>query len=123
QITDGSSNTYLIGEKFLRPLHFESGNDTGDNETWCTGFNNDNYRMAFDPPALDVDAPDHICQRQIFGSSHPAGWFMSWCDGQVTMLAYDIDITVHRANANRADEGQPLEPIAPYAPMPATSCP
>ena len=27
----------------------------GDNETWCTGYNNDNFRSTFAPPVQDTD--------------------------------------------------------------------
>ena len=104
-----SSHTYLIGERFLDITDYETGRDGGDNETWCTGFNNDNFRMAFDPPAQDrVLPPVYVCcQANIFGSVHSAGFYMSWCDGHVELVGYDVDLQVHRANANRADDGQP----------------
>ena len=108
-VTDGTSRTYLIGERFLDIADYETGRDGGDNETWCTGFNNDNFRMAFDPPAQDrvIAASILCCQGNIFGSAHSGGWFVSWCDGHVESIGYDIDLQVHRANANRADDGQP----------------
>jgi prepilin-type N-terminal cleavage/methylation domain-containing protein len=117
-ITDGASQTYLIGEKYLHPPHYESGENSGDNETWCTGFNNDNFRAAYDRPALDRDRNIqfvHACQTMIFGSAHPVGFFMSWCDGRVELLSYDIDLAVHRGNANRADAGVPIA-TAPSCP-------
>ena len=43
-LTDGTSHTYIIGEKYINPNHYETGPDGADNETWCTGFNNDNFR-------------------------------------------------------------------------------
>ena len=46
QITDGTSKTYMVGEKFIPADAYETGAHGGDNETWCTGFNNDNYRVT-----------------------------------------------------------------------------
>jgi prepilin-type N-terminal cleavage/methylation domain-containing protein len=46
QVTDGTTNTYMIGEKFQQPSNYETGFSPGDNETWCTGYNNDNYRVT-----------------------------------------------------------------------------
>jgi hypothetical protein len=115
EITDGSSNTYLIGEKYLDPEDYETGRDPGDNETWGTGFNNDVFRAAFDPPAPDrAGLPAKDCQAKIFGAAH-TGWFMAWCDGHVEMLSFEIDPLVHRGNGNRADEGNPLPLTAPNA--------
>jgi prepilin-type N-terminal cleavage/methylation domain-containing protein len=107
-ITDGASNTYLIGERYIDTDRYETGKDGGDNETWCTGFNNDNFRTAFDPPALDRHVVAELCcQGNIFGSAHPSGLLMSWCDGHVDSIGYDVDLQVHRASANRNDEGRP----------------
>src|SRR4029077_14324110 len=100
----------------------DTGMDAGDNETWCTGFNNDNFRSAFNPPPMDRIGPTTAnsglggrgsdCQYTMFGSSHPAGWHMAWCDGHVEMMSYTIDLKVHRAGANRADEGEPYAAAA-----------
>jgi prepilin-type processing-associated H-X9-DG protein len=104
-VTDGTSRTYLIGEKYLTPDEYETGEGGADNETWCTGFNNDNFRSAFDLPAQDRRGNPH---GNRFGSAHSAGWYVSWCDGHVELINYDIDLMVHRGNANRADNGSPL---------------
>jgi prepilin-type N-terminal cleavage/methylation domain-containing protein len=108
-IVDGTSHTYLIGERFVDSKHYETGGDNGDNETWCSGFNNDNFRMAFDPPAQDRTLPSiyECCYSNRFGSVHAAGFYMSWCDGHVELVGYDVDLQVHRANGNRKDGGQP----------------
>jgi hypothetical protein len=45
-VLDGLSATYLIGERYIPHADYESGLNGGDNETWCTGFNNDNYRST-----------------------------------------------------------------------------
>jgi prepilin-type N-terminal cleavage/methylation domain-containing protein/prepilin-type processing-associated H-X9-DG protein len=98
-ITDGTSRTYLCGEKYLDTRSYENGDDTGDNETWCTGHNNDNLRTTAEPPRLD--APDE--QGSMFGSAHPAGWQVAWCDGHVATMSFDIDPKIHKYNGNRQD--------------------
>jgi prepilin-type N-terminal cleavage/methylation domain-containing protein len=109
-ITDGSSNTYLIGEKYLNAQNYETGADAGDNETWATGFNNDVNRAAYDPPAQDLmNPPARDCQARIFGSAHN-GFHMSYCDGHIEMIDFSVDLLIHRGNANRADEGAPADP-------------
>jgi prepilin-type N-terminal cleavage/methylation domain-containing protein/prepilin-type processing-associated H-X9-DG protein len=122
-ISDGTSNTYMCGECYLNADHYYTGTHAADNETWCTGANNDNYRGARDLPRPDQGGPgplpvDKINPRRpnpnrtvsstqdgtnIFGSAHPAGWHIAFCDGHVESLSYDIDLQVHRNNANRSD--------------------
>jgi prepilin-type N-terminal cleavage/methylation domain-containing protein len=115
-IGDGTSQTYLIGEKYLNTQNYETGTDAGDNETWGTGFNNDVNRAAFDPPGRDLlNAPGRDCQARIFGSAHN-GWYAAFCDGHVEMLGFDIDLLVHRGNANRNDGGNPLPITGANAP-------
>jgi prepilin-type N-terminal cleavage/methylation domain-containing protein len=99
-VTDGSSNTYLIGEKYLISSQYETGTDSADNETWCSGFNNDNFRSAHDLPQPDRS---DFSSDLIFGSAHSAGFYMARCDGSVDLVSYDIDLKVHQAGGNRAD--------------------
>jgi prepilin-type N-terminal cleavage/methylation domain-containing protein/prepilin-type processing-associated H-X9-DG protein len=108
-IEDGTSHTYLVGEKFLIIDNYETGYDTGDNETWCTGHNNDNLRTTAAPPRQDEpcqggnpkDCPNE--NGNIFGSAHATGWNVAWCDGHVQYMSYDIDPLVHKNNGNRLD--------------------
>jgi prepilin-type processing-associated H-X9-DG protein/prepilin-type N-terminal cleavage/methylation domain-containing protein len=113
QVVDGTSRTYCIGEKFMRPLQYETGNDPGDNETWCTGYNNDNFRSTFAPPAQDTDndffrpmyrgTTTERRGQHIFGSAHSGGMNMAYCDGHVETVGYDIDHYLHRSLGNRLD--------------------
>jgi prepilin-type N-terminal cleavage/methylation domain-containing protein len=98
-ILDGTSNTYLAGEKYLDVRSYDNGKDTGDNETWCTGHNNDNLRTTAYPPMQDTAEENG----NIFGSAHPTGWYAAFCDGHVQYLSFDIDPTVHLNNGNRLD--------------------
>ncbi len=99
-ITDGTSQTYLLGEKYLDAAHYETGQDTGDNETWCTGHNNDNYRTTAQPPRRDTL---NLENGNIFGSNHPSTWNVAYCDGHVEAISYDIDPVVHKSRGNRLD--------------------
>jgi prepilin-type N-terminal cleavage/methylation domain-containing protein len=103
QITDGSSQTYLIGEKYLNPLNYETGLDPGDNETWGTGFNNDVNRCAAELPLADNPSVSNATR---FGSAHTGGWFAVFCDGHVELVSFDIELNVHKGNGNRADGGR-----------------
>jgi prepilin-type N-terminal cleavage/methylation domain-containing protein/prepilin-type processing-associated H-X9-DG protein len=97
-ITDGTSQTYLIGEKYLNPKFYETGEDNADNETWCTGFNNDNFRTTFEPPMRDTfGVPGY----KAFGGTHTSVFNMSYCDGHVDGVSYDIDPAVHKMAGNR----------------------
>jgi prepilin-type N-terminal cleavage/methylation domain-containing protein/prepilin-type processing-associated H-X9-DG protein len=112
-VTDGTNRTFLIGEKYMHVDRYVTGNDPGDNETWCTGYNNDNFRHAYIPPAQDslndtFRAPfpgdtSIYNGKHIFGSAHSAGLNMSYCDGHVDTVAYDIDPYLFRSLGNRLD--------------------
>jgi prepilin-type N-terminal cleavage/methylation domain-containing protein len=111
QVTDGLSQTYLIGERHIPQANYETGTDMGDNETWCTGFNNDNYRKTgrLDGDQIVELGPANDAQileashSERFGAAHPAGWNAAMCDGSVQSISYDIDWRVHRDFGNRMD--------------------
>lgn len=109
RVVDGSSHTYMIGEKYLNPDSYFTGTDGADNESMYCGYNNDNHRSTFfnrgsgggykplrDRPGL---ASSHA-----FGSAHQAGCHMVYCDGSVHRIDYSIDLEVHRQHGNRSDE-------------------
>jgi len=99
RITDGTSKTYLAGEKYLNPDAYETGLDFADNENWASGFNNDTFRSAIDPPVSDTPG----LTLAAFGGPHPGVVMMVMCDGSVHGVSYAINPTVHRNLANRAD--------------------
>jgi prepilin-type N-terminal cleavage/methylation domain-containing protein len=112
-VVDGLSKTYLAGEKFVPQRAYETGTDMGDNETWCTGFNNDNYRKTGRlendqiqecAPAPDWDAVV-IDPNGRFGAAHASGWNAAFCDGSVRTMPYDIDWRIHRDLGSRMDGG------------------
>lgn len=116
QVADGLSNTYLVGERYIPIADYESGLNPADNETWCTGFNNDNYRSTgwligvnYVPatPLPDSKLVVGEITAGRFGSAHPESWSSSFCDGSVRCLSYAIDWRVHRDLGNRGDGNVP----------------
>jgi prepilin-type processing-associated H-X9-DG protein len=97
-VHNGTSNTYLIGEKYLNPDNYFSGFDAADNETMYTGFNNDVNRCTFLPPLRDRKGFSDFTR---FGAPHPGVVNMLMCDGSVQAVGYSVDPLVHRQAGNR----------------------
>ena len=53
EITDGASNTYLIGEKYLNPDHYYDGLEASDNQPCYCGFDWDYDRWTVSAPRRD----------------------------------------------------------------------
>jgi prepilin-type N-terminal cleavage/methylation domain-containing protein len=99
-IEDGTSKTYLIGEKYVDPLHYTDGADYVDTESVYSGANNDNLRSTAKrfPPLPDIP---NFLNYKGFGSAHPGVWQMLMCDGSVQALGFDIEPGVHCQNGSR----------------------
>jgi prepilin-type N-terminal cleavage/methylation domain-containing protein/prepilin-type processing-associated H-X9-DG protein len=97
-IPNGTSNTYLLGEKYLNPDAYATGSDPADNENLYTGFNNDNYRCTAYPPLHDRRGYQDTFS---FGSAHRAGANMAYCDGSVRFVYFGVDPEVHRQAGSR----------------------
>ncbi|QDU54421.1 DUF1559 domain-containing protein [Aeoliella mucimassa] len=97
RITDGTSDTYLVGEKRC----LIEGSDWGDDQHAFLGHGNDTARYtSLDlPPAVDGQTAGH----KQFGSSHTAGCYFAFADSSVRLIAYDIDPEIHRRYGNRSD--------------------
>ncbi len=104
-VTDGTSNTYLIGEKYMDPDHYETGEDAADNEAALIGDNQDISRWTFSPPQVDTPG---VANGVIFGSAHDNVFNMAFCDGSVQAMSYSIDPIVHNYLGNRMD-GEPID--------------
>lgn len=111
QITDGSSNTYLAGEKYMQADRYDSNSPPGDNLPMYIGEDYDTTRYAAKCNVIEIpeDAhppePDRAGDRKhvMFGSAHPGGANMLLCDGSVTSISYDIDPETHLWLAMRDD--------------------
>jgi hypothetical protein len=107
-VTDGVSNTYMIGEKFLDPDLYSTGEGNADNHSTYQGFDRDVNRWARAdvPPLQDTPGIDYQFN---FGSAHGGGFYMALCDGSTQFYNFSIDLEMHRRLSNRQD-GATLDP-------------
>ncbi len=102
-VLDGTTHTIAVGEKYLPPKRYETGNDAADNENMWVGFDNDVNRSTnagYWPPYRDNN---RIVDWQTFGSAHPAGFTAVFCDGSVHVIPYTIDRTIYGYLGDRRD--------------------
>ena len=101
-VTDGLSNTYLAGEKYMSAEHYMTGFDPGDVHPMLSdpGYCTTRYGGQMLPP--EQDQPGKINMR-VFGSAHSGSWNTLLCDGSVHAISYSIDPTTHGRLANRRD--------------------
>jgi len=85
-ITDGTSNTMLIGEKRLRP-EFLQRNQLHNDQGFTSGWDRDEVCWGIVPPDSDRRGQDGFYQ---FGSAHPGGFNAVFCDGSVRIVRYSI---------------------------------
>jgi len=107
-ITDGTSNTLLVGEKFVNPFKAWTQSECNDDQGWVDGWDNDTICDAagnggtVNKDGVSVETPKQIAIKLgdvdecgfNFGSIHPASMNAVFCDGSVHSIAYDIDPTV-----------------------------
>ncbi len=111
QITDGTSHTYLYGEKNLNVNSYETGDAGNDDQSMYNGYDRDNIRSTWilisaagtvygDTPVPDTPGGDYTWQ---FGGPHPGGWMAVLCDGSVHFFSYDMAPLNHSRLGNRRD--------------------
>jgi prepilin-type N-terminal cleavage/methylation domain-containing protein len=107
-IKKGTTNCYMVGEKFLYRDRYTTGLDGGDNENMFTGYNNDVGRTTFRIPLQDVNSSQPVSDPTFrFGSAHPAGLNMMMCDASVQFISYGIDPVVWRSAGHRWVDNEP----------------
>lgn len=99
-VSDGMSNTYIIGEKYLMPENWKTGMDATDNNPLFSGFDWDWQRWSMNGPKLDKRG---VSDWSSFGSSHTTGLNMAMCDGSVKFTNYSISPTVFTRMCGRND--------------------
>jgi len=110
EITDGTSNTFLCGEKNIDPDYYLTGQDPGDDQGFTVGWDYDICRYTYypptsgDPPPTPApDTPGATYYALVFGAAHINGFGMAMCDGSVHTLNYSIDAETYRRLGDRAD--------------------
>lgn len=104
EITDGLSQTYLLGEKYLEPGGYSTGDAPGDNSCAFGGFDEDLNRWTARVGIVLVPVADQDGFKgyDTFGSAHPSACAFLYCDGGVRTVSYDVDPQVHRGSGTRA---------------------
>ena len=98
QIADGSSHTYLAGEK---RAGISGLPDWGNDQSMFSGVDIDITRWTIQPPARDGKLDNPLERR--FGSAHGTGCNMAMCDGSVRFVSFSIHPDIHRVIGNRKD--------------------
>ena len=104
EIEDGTTHTYLVGEKYIDPDKYTTGESWGDDNGVFCGYDWDSVRwgrLEF-PPLRDESG---TAAPTRFGSAHPAAWHAALCDGSVSSFSYDIEPKLHLQMSNRRDGG------------------
>lgn len=100
-VTDGTSNTYLLGEKCINVDSYEDGFSIADRGFALIGYAPDTIRMT--PISLPPVRDSTSSSFSQFGSVHPSTCRFAFCDGSVRSINYDVDPEVHRSFGNRRD--------------------
>jgi prepilin-type processing-associated H-X9-DG protein len=109
KITDGTSKTVMIGEKYVRQdTYFDSS--SSDDTGWTDGWDPDIMRCTCVPPLNDGQVIEHLTFNigetpppyvWNLGSAHKSGFNAVFADGSVRSINYDIDIYVLNALGTR----------------------
>jgi prepilin-type N-terminal cleavage/methylation domain-containing protein len=113
QITDGCSNTMLVGEKRMNINFCTTACGPDDNDGYVGGFQDDVVRWGCFPPAPDWQGPFATFANLVpgnyqFGSSHPGVVQFVFCDGSLQVIHYSVDPTVF-AHASSRNDGVPYD--------------
>jgi hypothetical protein len=124
QVTDGTSHTLMVGEKFLNPDFYTTGEDPADDQGLFSGHDRDFNRYTYGSNVTSLqlatyktnlaaeiaaasnnparireplqDRPGLGERNWNFGSAHPGNFHVVMADGSVQSVEYDVDLDVWR---------------------------
>lgn len=100
EIRDGTTNTYLFGEKYVQADRYQTGTATGDDLTQWNGSDDDCLRNISNAPQQDRLGWN---SGSLFGSCHSGSFGMAMCDASVQRISYSIDPEIHSYLGQKAD--------------------
>lgn len=101
EVTDGTSNTYMAGEKYMCAEYYTTPGDLGDDEGCLNGYNPDQQRLTSVSPLQDQAG---LQAYYTFGSAHSGTFNMAMCDGSVHAVSYQIEPQTHADLGSRNDD-------------------
>jgi prepilin-type processing-associated H-X9-DG protein len=110
-ITDGTSNTFAVGEIAWAPEAIPGGGYTAHRRGWVQGFDGTgdaNTAYACKNINFGINVRGYTASPVVeyfndisFGSRHPGGTHFLYADGSVRFVQQDVDIAVYKATASR----------------------
>ena len=115
-VSDGLSNTFLAGEKFMDADRYFDSTYYANDQGWTAGFDYDTVRhtgLHTNPGSAaplrdvrnfstkDTERIQNEGMHYQFGSAHMDGFNMVFCDGAVRFLPYNVDVDVFRGLGTR----------------------
>ncbi|HEX4414349.1 MAG TPA: DUF1559 domain-containing protein [Lacipirellulaceae bacterium] len=122
RITDGTSKTMVVSEKYIRSDNYEAGPArNSDDRGWTDGWDADEIRSTAFLPVRDGDSigwdttnstnkyfgddlANPVCGSYNvyqFGSPHTGGINAVFADGSVHTVSFDIDVTIFNSLGTR----------------------
>jgi prepilin-type processing-associated H-X9-DG protein len=116
-VSDGLSQTLLIGDKFVPTANYDGTasngfNYEGDDRGWTEGWDYDTVRTSGMAPIADrylkpiyypLGGTGFWQYNLPFGSAHPGGINCAFGDGSVHTISYEIDRTLFNYMGDRRD--------------------